>query len=200
MIETPGATFSIPDSVSAYLSDPAIRAGVDALLDVNEGALPPELELSEFGDYLAARAAAGLTKLEWAVMVHSLWNTIWAPLVQKPWTFSSLDELVDEDIAITPSECWASESFQMYHRQGEYILRTAVLVERRKTSVAFSIETNDGGVLIGEDIDKFVWKDDDYWNGWLMFSVETSPAEHDFKLAKLQDAARHAMELVREAM
>lgn len=58
------ASFEPPASVSAYLSDPVVRTGVDALLAIETDDLPIGLEWGELQDYLAARTAAELTRHE----------------------------------------------------------------------------------------------------------------------------------------
>lgn len=71
------ASFEPPASVSAYLFDPVVRTGVDALLAVEADDLPTGLEWGVLQDYLAARTAAELTRYEWSIMVHRLWAMAW---------------------------------------------------------------------------------------------------------------------------
>lgn len=191
--------FTIPASVHGYLSDPAIRAGVDALLDVKPDALPPELGWEEFEDYLSARAAAELTKSEWPIMLLQLWNSIWKPNIGADWKFSSFDALTEDDYAVSPADCWDNNWMQLRHQRGPHLFYTLVHVDARKTTIGFSIET-EADALLDHDVGEFVWRIDDEWFGWLTYSVSNSPADPNFELAALQEQARRALEYVHEAI
>jgi len=192
MIESAEQTFELPTTVRAYLTDPAIRVGVDALLGVKSGSLPPDLQFSELSDYYAAQAAAELTRYDWAAALHRLWSLTWEAALAPMWKPVSIEEAAAYDIAVTPTACWTDDSFSFYHRHGIHKLFTSVFFDTDETHIAFSLETEDE-VLMEEDCCGFVWRSDDDWNGWLVMTAPASPVGQDFPLAELALSAAAAV-------
>jgi len=192
MIESAEQTFELPPTVRAYLTDPAIRVGVDALLGVKSGGLPPDLRFSELSDYYAAQAAAELTRYDWAATLHRLWSLTWGAALTPTWKPVSIEEAAVYDIAVTPMACWTEDSFSFYHRHGIHKLFTSVAFDTDETHIAFSLETEDE-TLIEEDHGDFIWRRDDDWGGWLVMTVPASPVGQDFPLAELAFSAAAAV-------
>lgn len=159
MIESPTSAFELTPSVRAYLSDPAVRTGVDALLAIKPNALPAGLEWHELRSYFAARTAAEVTKFEYGEMLHDLWSRIWGDVLAASWSPVPFSDLLADDQGVTPETCWNEEAFYTYHRAGDRWLYTAVSITGSKTLVAFSIEDDDGP-MIQEDFGPFEWLDD----------------------------------------
>ncbi len=186
------ASFEPPASVSAYLSDPVVRTGVDALLAIETDDLPIGLEWGELQDYLAARTAAELTRHEWATMARRLWTMAWKCVEADVWRQVPLSVLVAEECAVTPYACWDIQGFSLYHEYKGLFLYTGVGVTRIGTQLAFSLE-NSKRILLGEDADQFRWSEQGTWSGWSVASVPHVPGHPDFNIAELQHLADAAM-------
>lgn len=187
--------FELPATVRAYLTDPAIRTGVDALLEIRPEDIPPDLRLDEMADYLTARAAAELTKFDWATALHNLWASTWQAALNPAWRPASLEILIAEEFAIAPQACWDGNSFSFYHVRGIHRLYTAVSFDRYQTQIAFSFETEEMA-LASAPFGDFVWREDDDWTGWLVMTLPFSPAHPDFRIAELDRAVQAALAVV----
>lgn len=191
--------FDMPLSVRSYLTDSAVRAGVEALLAVPANTVPEGLEWEELGDYLAARTAAELTRFEWAIMIRQLWEWIWTDLEIESWKPGDVKEMADEGQTVTPALCWEEKSFSLWHEHGKRFLYTGVTITRKSTQVGFSLEDAKAPLLKGDDA-QFAWTDDGNWNGWFVATVPGTPADPDFDLGQLRRLAGLALERVRERM
>lgn len=189
--------FSLPASVAAYLSSPAVRTGVDALLSISADALPEGLEWHELDDYLAARAAAELTRSEWAIMVQRLWQSVWGVIEQDNWRPAPLEELEEYEYAVTPATCWGEQRFALWHTRRPLTLYTAVRVTRSTTQIAFSLEGRKP--LLRDDDEHFTWTDTKEWEGWLVATVRCSPAAPEFNISVLKTVVETALRRIREA-
>lgn len=187
----------LPSSVRAYLSDPAVRTGVDALLAIPADSLPDGLEWHELGHYLSARAAAELTRGEWAVTLHQLWQSLWGAIEDEGWRPAQPDELLEHSYEATPEACWRKQMFATWHVKGKMTLYTAVRLTRSTTQVAFSLETT-RPVLKSAD-EHFDWIDDERWGGWLVATERRSVADVDFDVATLNAFVTTALNHVRAA-
>jgi len=200
MTDADDRTFELPATVLQYLIDPAVRTGVDALIDIQPGNLPPDLRLSELADYYAARAAAELMRYDWAAALHRLWLLVWeVPLSSSAWRPVSIDEAAAYEILVTPAACWNDGSFSFLHTLDGYRLFTSVTFDASRTQIAFSVETGDR-VLIKSDFGEFVWQDDGDWNGWLVFTHAVSPSDQLFRLADLTRSAAVALAAAQDAV
>jgi len=141
----------MPATVAAYLQDPAVRTAVEALLEVDSDVLPPGLEFDELDTYYRARGGAELTRHDMAHLLRQLWKRIWGGQIGPHWQPAPLEEVVEEEYAITPDVIWEEKSFTVYHSQGPYVLFTDVKVEPHALSIAFSVENEEEGVLIRND-------------------------------------------------
>lgn len=179
-------------TVEAYLTDAAVRTGVDALLEVKAGRLPPGLELGEVDDYLTARGAAELTRFDFAAMLNELWNITWLAALPKFWRPLSIDEAVALECIIAPNDCWEEGTFSFCHVHNGFWIYTAVAVTQHSTEIAFSVEAKTGKAVAKEDFADFTWRDDDAWSSWLVGAPSPSPASTAFKLSVLREAVRVA--------
>lgn len=189
--------FQIPESVRAYLTDPSIRTGVNALVDVDAADLPPELDPDEFEEFFDARAAAELTKFEFALALYRLWAAVWEPAINTTWRRASSEELVDDEVA-TVQQCWDEKSFQMFHKRDGCTLYTAVHLSPKLTTLAFGLEDLKDSPLLNGDAEPFIWEGDG-WEGWLVLSLPTPATDESFDLISMQDAARAALKYAHEA-
>jgi hypothetical protein len=189
-------TVNLTKSVTAYLTEPATRAGVDALLAVDADSLPPEIEWDELSDYYAARAVAELTRAEFAIALYDLWRAVWSPVVPDGWRLPDPEELVEEGQSVSTGTIWEEEAFSLYHERGDLVLFTLIGIHRRKITVAFSLERKDKPQIKG-DLDGFTWRDDNSWEGWMLLTpgVEAS-SDGTLDLSKLHSAAKAAIAAV----
>ncbi|WP_380784906.1 hypothetical protein [Sphingomonas sp. R86521] len=197
MTDAAERSFDVPATVNAYLTDPAMRAAVDALLEARPGSLPAGLRLNELADYLAARAAAELTKYDWAIAMHALWDATWGAGLGPAWRPATIDEALDEEFAITPESCWNEGSFAFRHVRGLHTFFSAVAFDQSQTQLAFSVETADEA-LATEGGGGFVWMEDEDWTGWLVTTIPRSPAHPDFAIADLTPRIASALALAEE--
>lgn len=187
---------TLPGSVTAYLSDAATRAGVDALLAVDADSLPPEIEWDELGDYLAARAVAELTRAEFALAMHTLWRSIWEPVIPSAWDPLTPERMDEEGQSVSTGVIWEEKAYTLFHERDGATLYTLVGVHRRKLVIAFSLERRDRA-QIKDDVAGFVWRDDAQWEAWMLLSEGLSPGADGIPdLSSLQAAAKRAMAAV----
>lgn len=188
--------FILPETVKAYLTDRAIRTGVEALLTVKVNDLPRDLRINELGNYYAARAGAELTRLDWASTLYDLWDHIWGTVIGNDWLPATADELIDNDLSVTPQGCWADRALCVFHSKGGLHLSTGVAFESDKTQITFSLDNEDRALL--HSLAPFEWHGavEGDWEEWLVFTIDISPAESHFSLGALQAAAKLAIETV----
>ena len=190
---------ALPKSVIAYLSDPATRAGVDALLAIEADSLPPEIEWEDLGDYFAARAVAELTRAEFAVALHLLWRVIWWPIIPEKWTLPPPEDLDEAGEGVSTGVIWDEKAFFVYHEWGDLALYTLVGLNRRRLAVAFSFERRDRPQIKG-GVDGFTWRDDAHWGGWMLLTEGVTPDDDGrLDLPSLCAAAEHAIAAVEAA-
>ncbi len=183
----------MPATVAAYLREPGVNAAVEALLQVEADVLPPGLELNELDTYYRARGGAELTRHDMAHLLHQLWERIWGERIGPHWQPAPLEEMVEEDYAVTPAKIWAEKSFTVYHYQKPYVLYTNVQIEPRSLTIAFSLEDEDKeDVLIVDDFPPFRWRNDDEWYGWQVTAAECDPHGSLPDLSPLLEAAASA--------
>lgn len=109
--------YKVRQSVCTYLEIPAVRAGVDAILNA-PSALPHDLEADEYASYVEALWSARQLQCEFALDLESLWTAIWGPQVPKAGlSLLSPGEsrgLADGDTH--PEAIWNSGDFVRYAR------------------------------------------------------------------------------------
>jgi hypothetical protein len=186
---------TLPKSVADYLSDSATRAGVEALLAVEADTLPPEIEWDELGDYLAARAVAELTRAEFALAMHTLWQSIWGRLVSATWDAQNPERMDEEGQAVSTGAIWNEKAFTLFHKRDGATLYTLVGLHRRKLTIAFSLERRDRA-QIKSDVDGFTWRDDTQWAAWMLAEGLAPSGNNNPDLSSLQVAAERAMTAV----
>ncbi|MGC5799053.1 hypothetical protein [Sphingomonas sp. NFX23] len=193
----------MPATVAAFLDSPAVRTAVEALLAMEAGALPPGLEWDELDTYYLARGGAELTRHDMAHFLRLLWRTIWGRRLGPHWRPAPLEELVDEEYAVTPEVIWAEKSFTTYHYQEPYVLYTDVRLGPSALSIAFSIEDDDADeTLIERHFPPFRWSapGSREWSGWLVLQVPCEPRGTLPPLAILVEAAAAAYAAAEEAV
>ena len=164
----------LPETTAAYLTDPATRAAVDALLAVDADTLPPEIEWNEMGDYFAARAVAELTRAEFALAMHRLWAQVWEPAIPAGWSLPRPDELDEAGQGVSTGVIWDEKVFYVYHRRDGRELYTLVGLDRRQVTIAFSLEQRDKALIKG-GLDGFTWRDDGQWPSWMLLDHGVAP-------------------------
>jgi len=163
----------IPETVAAYLRDAAVRTAVEALLMVEADTLPPGLEWSDLDTYYRARGGAELTRHDMAHYLRQLWTCVWGDRIGAGWRPATLEELVDEGYAVTPTEIWSEKSFSAYHYRKQHVLYTGVELEPNTLRIFFSVEEwEDEVVLLTEDVPPFHWHDDTTWLGWQVLETK----------------------------
>lgn len=184
---TPLQTFTLPQTVTDYLTNGALRTGVDALADVPVDTLPPDLAFDELSTYYAARSAAELIRFDFAAALWDLWRVIWAPVIPSGWTEASPSDLIEDEYSVTPEACWDEDAIALYHCRGDYYFSTAVSFDAAGSHIGFSVERKTGRTL--EAFDPFTWRDDKEWSEWLVYSLPHSPADPNFALDDLKAKA-----------
>lgn len=183
----------LPATVASFLSDPAVRTAVEALLAVDADTLPPGMEWTDLETYYRACGGAELTRHDMAHFLRRLWMKIWGVQIGPHWRPAPLSELVDEEYAVTPERIWDEKSFTVYHYQKPYVLYTDVKLEPNALSIAFSIEDEED-VLMEDDFPPFRWsdEDDESWSGWQVLHEACEPRGTLPDLAPLLEAAAAA--------
>lgn len=191
----------MPATVAAFLQQPAVRAAVEALLKVEPDVLPPGLEFEELDTYYRARGGAELTRHDMAHLLRQLWKRIWGRQIGPDWRPAPLEEMVEEEYAVTLDQIWDEKSFTVYHYQTPYVLYTDVKVEPHALSIAFLVE--DGEEESVPDLDvlsPFRWRDDEDWRGWHVTVLECDPKGSLPDLSPLLEAAAHAYSVAEAAV
>lgn len=183
--------FHLPPTVRDYLSDAAIRTGVDSLLGVKDKSLPPGLLHEELADYYAARAAAELVRFDWATALLNLWNATWGSVLNPAWQAAPLETLVKDSFAVTPAACWDEDAICFVHEIGTHFLATAVSFDQSETVIAFWYQKGKSKPLA--TFEGFAAKQHDEWDDdWLLHRFPISPANEKFSIAKLRAVAQSA--------
>lgn len=73
----------MPDSVRDYMTNAAVRAAVDHLLQLKASALPGEVvEWPEVRNYHRAYLSAAQIRAEYAIYLMDVWQNVWAPAIK----------------------------------------------------------------------------------------------------------------------
>jgi hypothetical protein len=181
----------MPATVASFLTDPAVRTAVEALLAVKADTLPPGLEWLDLDTYYRARGGAELTRHDMAHFLRQLWQFVWGSRIGPHWKPAPIGELIDEEYAVTPEQIWDEKSFTVYHYQKPYVLYTDIKLEPHALSIAFSIEEGEEDVLMTDDFPPFRWsgEDEENWSGWQVFHEACEPRGTLPDLARLLKAA-----------
>lgn len=183
----------LPASVRGYLSEPAIRIGVDALLKVGPGNVPRDLQFGEMPEYLAARGAAELIRYEYAAFLHALWSATWGRAMPSVWREMTAGDALDGKCSLSPEGCWDDQAMTIYHGKGDLRLYTAVSVSRTATKIGFSLERRDGKILMKSRDGPPAFGEEPDWDDWLMFASPRSPAHTLFDPDELRGHAENAI-------
>lgn len=192
-----GTTLNLKPSTLAYLSKPAIRTAVDALLAVSSTKIPTGLGWTELESFFNAHAAAELTKSEWAPMVLQGWQLIWDHLEKEGWEPAAPEDLAYEEEWVTPANCWTGKGFSTWHSRGDHYLYTAVKITHNAIEIGFSLELEEEGLVTSAD-DDFKWSDEGDWNGYMVARRPVEFKTLEFPLDAFRQLAISAMERVRQ--
>ncbi|KRC81306.1 hypothetical protein [Sphingomonas sp. Root241] len=179
-------------SIVAYLTDRAIRTAVDSLLQFKISNMPPGLAVHELGEYLPARAAAELTRYEYAQALHRAWWEVWGSKVDSLWVSPDLDALQSAEQVVTVEGVWKDKWFSLYQERGSTFLYTFVEFNPEAVSIGYSLE-DDVAPLLKEAIGPFVWHEDGNYEGWFVATWPMSIARPDFDWVGVQAAASAAL-------
>lgn len=185
---------SLPDSIRHYLSDPAIESSVNHLTEIKKDGLPAGLEnWNEYGDFLAARAAAHLTKAEYPIALWLFWRQVWEGKIPDQWKAHSPDYLGDDMVG--PLTCWEDENLVLQSDCGKLELYTLVGLNSVSTTVGFAVE-NESGSLISESEGSFRWKKDQELDGFLIKVWDVSIMTPIFPWSELYAVRDEALEIL----
>lgn len=191
----------LPESVYQYLTDPAIRAGVDSVLEYGSKKLPPGLEWAELPQYFRAVVAASSVQADWALALENLWRRVW-PSQPVGWSAVSVDEQSTRafDAHVSIDKCWSEEWF------GRCFTRPATLAASAKPRrqpapdiLCLGVSITLDGASIGIALDprptavpdQALFRYDDEAGAW--WSVEQSIKSPILDLTQLHHAARQAL-------
>ena len=195
---------TFPKSVEAYLLDSAVRTGVDSLLNIKSNSLPNGLMWNELSSYYGAYAVAHLTKAEWAAAMFDLWVTVWGSCLPSGWNPAAFEKQIEEEMLLTPQECWNGKCLLAQHQMGDLLLYTGVVATPAHLQIAFSLESSaqsrsQKGPIIKDAGGEYVWQDDEDWWGWNVATFPGCVADPQFDLGPVLAAATSARNLVEGA-
>lgn len=103
---------TVPEPVHRYLTDAAIRAGVDSLVGYGHKKVPSGLAWRELPDFYAAALAAVHVQITWASFLERVWRDVW-PGTISGWEPLDPDEQIQEAGDLSPSvhQCWEEQWF-----------------------------------------------------------------------------------------
>ncbi len=189
------SAIDLSPSVFAYLTDRAIRTAIDSLLQFKISNMPPGLAVAELADYLPARAAAELTRYEYAQTLHRVWQEVWGSKIAPMWVSPDVDALVSAKQVVTVEGMWTDKWFSLYQERDNTFLYTFVEFDPEAVSMGYSLE-NDITPLLKEDIGPFRWHDEGNYDGWFVAKWRRSIASPDFDWIGLHAAASAALKQV----
>lgn len=181
-----------PATVREYLTDPAIKTGVDALLKIDADDVPMDLPLDQITDYFTARGTAELTRHDFAATLSRLWTHIWGDRLAPEWELAPYKDLIREEHGITVELCWDNQTFSCFHRSRQFLLYTAFALEANRTTIALSLERSDGE-LLGTTLPPFTWLENDDWSGWLVLEQRHARPGPPDDIAPLLTASAQAL-------
>lgn len=145
-------TIELPESVFRYLTDPGIRAGVDALADNGLKKVPVGLTWSEVPQFYEALLAATTVQVEWAVALERLWQEIWPENVSG-WIALQPDEQMADysDLDISVRGCWNEDWFGRCFVKADDASRrgTARSSKAQQALLCLGVRLSLAGVAIG---------------------------------------------------
>lgn len=164
---------TLPQSTQDYLTlERVTQFAVDALLEVGLDKLPYLADWNDLTQYYKARAAAELTKVEWAQSMQILWSYIWGAHIDADWTMESIKELGKKQ-SITIKDCWDDATIELLHYKDGNYLFTAINLSPTSLTLAFGLE-NDKNFLIEGGLDNFKWGDNKKadWAEWNYHEIQ----------------------------
>ena len=182
---------TLPQSTQDYLTlERGTQLAVDDLLKVDLDKLPNLADWNELNQYYKARAAAELTKVEWAQSMQILWNYIWGAHIDADWTMKSIKKM-QKDQNISIEDCWDEKELNIVYIHGEYFLATAIEVTSSNLLIAYSLEDKDDYLLKNKP-DSFQWCEDKKheWENWNYLELQGNILENP-KL--IEDARTNAI-------
>lgn len=160
---------TLPKSTQDYLKeDGGTKSAVDALLEKGLDKLPDLTDWNELNLYYKARAAAELTKVEWAQSMHMLWQYIWGGNIDTDWKMASIKNLAKYQ-QITIEKCWEESTIELLHVKNGHNLFTAINLSPTSLTLAFGLEGEGiDDYIVKGDLENFIFveREKDDWGKW----------------------------------
>lgn len=186
---------NLPQTVKAYLSEPAYRVGTEALLAYSSDKTPPEEDPARLVDYYAARAAAELTLYDFARVAYQTWYQFWG-IKLAGWQIAEQNELHNAGVDFSPKALFDNCGVTHCHMKKSIWLYTNVHIKEDYTEIAFAVQDKNGTIL--RECRSFEWIDDDCWDGWLVYRQGCSIADEKFNSEMMLDQVDRAFEKTNE--
>ena len=147
-------SFKLPESVFAYLTQPAVRTGTDAVLGYGVKKLPPGLAWDELSKFYRASLAGSSIQTDWADALQDLWRSVW-PTAVEGWTALSLDEqnVGDYQAQISIEKCCSEEWFGRCFVRASVALAGLKRRSRAEQVLCLSASIGLKGMAIGVSLD-----------------------------------------------
>lgn len=112
---------TVPESVFAYFTQPAIQTAVDLLLTRKEPKIPGNLTWNEVSSFYRASLAARQVPTEFAMFTEQLWREIWTD-VPTCWRPIPPSKPARPDLAVGVSTVWDQGCFSRRFECSAYAL------------------------------------------------------------------------------
>lgn len=182
-------SFQLPESISAFLTEPAIRTATLALLEGKRERVPDDITWPELPGYYRAMAAAQRIKVDYAMASYDLWQAVWGDAVAG---WSPLSPAIqahsDWDSSVTIERCWDEGGL------------TRCFEKLRARPIWLSVEFDETGCSIGfadDRTQKVLLEQFPGWEigvePWIIWLSSTSIGAAEFNVSPLQKAANQLM-------
>lgn len=150
--------YQLRDSVRAYVFDPMVSAGVDALLGKADK-LVPDLRWTDIRPYHEAWIAAQRVKADWAITLCELWDVSWSSSIPRGWDPVLPDDQVheDKDASPHPSVCWTQSWYGRLMERDDAKLWLYVDLDVTALSVGVALEGRKASNLLGTSIARMTY-------------------------------------------
>ncbi len=193
-------TDALPESVQMYLSDGGIKNAVNHLTSGKDEHLPIGLEFKDYENFLAARAAAHLTRAEYPLAVFRVWQRVWGEVLNDQWQPKSREWNKQKNMG--PDSIWRDEEIVLihYNETAKAVLYTMVGLEGDKTYLGFDLNLN-GASKISQDEGRFKWHQEgksELFNDYMVASWEKPITDSEFPTNEFFAARDHAWRMIKE--
>jgi hypothetical protein len=192
MVEASDKT-QIEQSVLEYLTSRDVRVATESLLNFGADELPPGVDWQDVPKFYSALRAATLIKIEYAITLERLWNSIWSDALRSSkFIEMSPDEQADHDEGslLSVDDCFDEKRFIRCFQASrpKYYLYATVALTEAGCSIAFALRKGYLPKELVADLPGFARKKDGLWTD---ASNATVAAEVDVTI--LQELARTAV-------